>query len=421
MADEVEVGVHCDLQGEPRRVGTLYRQAGRGRETVSFQYHPAWLEHPARFSLEPALVLGRGTFHPAAGADVFGSIGDSAPDSWGRRLLQRKERRLAREAGRAPRTLQEIDYLLGVADIARMGALRFKRPGDVDFQAPSTDGVPRLVQLGALMDSARRVDSEDDADDADDALDTILAPGSSLGGARPKASVRNARGELAIAKFPKDSDEYSQERWEHIALTLAARAGIRTPRHELLAVNGRAVLLSYRFDRNGAWRIPFLSAMAMLQARDGERGSYPELVDELSRHGARARGDAAELFRRMVFNVLVSNVDDHLRNHGFLWTGAGGWVLAPAYDLNPTPTDLKARVLSTNISLDEGTCSLDLALEQAELFGLPVRDARGIAAEVGRAVSGWRELAGSLGVTGNGLERMASAFEHEDLDAARAL
>ncbi|MEQ8264432.1 HipA domain-containing protein [Pseudohaliea sp.] len=416
MEDEVEV--HCDLQGECWRVGTLYRQPGRGRETVAFQYHAAWLEHPARFSLEPALALGRGTFHPAPGADVFGSIGDSAPDTWGRRLLQRRERRLARDEGRAPRTLQEIDYLLGVTDIARMGALRFKRPGDPDFQAPSIGGVPHLVQLGALMDSALRVDREDAADDA---LDTILAPGSSLGGARPKASVRSAKGELAIAKFPKDSDGYGQERWEHITLALAATSGIRTPRHELLDVDGRAVLLSYRFDRDGARRIPFLSAMAMLQARDGERGSYPEIVDELGRHGARARADAAELFRRMVFNILVSNVDDHLRNHGFLWAGAAGWILAPAYDLNPTPTDLKPRILSTNISLDEGTCSLPLALEQAALFGLSSRDARAIAAEVGRAVSGWRELAATQGVSASELERMASAFEHEDLAAARAL
>ncbi|TIT85128.1 MAG: HipA domain-containing protein, partial [Mesorhizobium sp.] len=167
-------------------------------------------------------------------------------------------------------------------------------------------------------------------------------------------------GNLAIAKFPKETDDYSVEVWEEIAFRLAGQAGIATPKHELIKVAGKPVMLSRRFDRDGGVRIPFLSAMAMMGVKDGEHGSYPEMVDALAQHGAQGKSDAHALYRRVVFNVLVSNVDDHLRNHGFLWLGKTGWSLSPAYDLNPVPTDLKPRVLTTNIDLVDGTCSLDL-------------------------------------------------------------
>lgn len=409
-----EVEVHISMAGETYRVGSLFRQAARGRESVTFQYHEDWLAHPARFSLEPGLVVGRGMFHPGDSREMFGSIGDSAPDTWGRRLMQRAERRAAHKEGRAPQTLHEADFLLGVSDVARLGALRFKRFGDDAFQKPTGEGVPGFILLGRMLASAQRIERDEETDED---LSLIFAPGSSLGGARPKASVVDTAGALAIAKFPKDTDEYSIETWEHIALILAERAGIRVPRHALYRVGDKPVLLSWRFDREGDTRIPFLSAMSMLQTKDGERASYPEIVDELSRYGANARADAAELFRRMVFNILISNVDDHLRNHGFLWAGKAGWRLSPAYDLNPTPTDLKARILTTNISLDEGTCSIELALSQAELFGLSLADAKAIVGEVGRAVADWRDVARQLGQTMNQIDRLASAFEHEDMSA----
>lgn len=410
-----EIEVHISMDGETIRVGTLFRQAARGRESVTFQYHENWLAHPARFSLEPGLGVGKGMFHPGESREMFGSIGDSAPDTWGRRLMQRAERRAAHEEGRAPQTLHEVDFLLGVSDVSRLGALRFKRPGDDAFQKPTGEGVPGFIQLGRLLASAQRIERDEETDED---LSLIFAPGSSLGGARPKASVVYTAGSLAIAKFPKETDEYSIETWEHIALLLAERAGIRVPRHELHRVGDKPVLLSWRFDREGETRIPFLSAMSMLQTQDGERASYPEIVDELSRHGANARTDAAELFRRMVFNILISNVDDHLRNHGFLWVGKAGWTLSPAYDLNPTPTDLKARILTTNISLDEGTCSIELALSQAELFGLSLADAEAIVGEVGGAVAAWRGIARQAGQTETQIDRMASAFEHDDLKVA---
>ena len=211
------------------------------------------------------------------------------------------------------------------------------------------------------------------------------------------------------------------EAWEEIALRLTRQAGIVTPTHDLIDVAGRKVLLSRRFDRQGAIRIPFLSAMAMTGARDGERGSYPEIVDVLAEHGARGKTDAHALYRRVVFNVLISNVDDHLRNHGFLWRGRAGWSLSPAYDLNPVPTDLKARVLTTNIDLDEGTCSLDLLEAASGFFALTLAQGRSVIREVASVTATWRDAAKAVGVRAAEINRMASAFEHDDLRRALAL
>jgi len=362
-----DVEVHIDLEGQVRPLGILHRQASRRGETVTFEYDETWLGDANRFSIEPALTLTAGTFPPQAGQPIFGSIGDSAPDTWGRRLMQRSERRLAEREGRQVRTLGELHYLLGVADETRLGALRFRWRGEEVFQAPVHEGVPALIELGRLLQITERIERDEETDED---LQLIFAPGSSLGGARPKASVIDQHGHLSIAKFPKESDDYNIETWEEIALRLAEQAGIQTPEHALLQVAGKPVLLSRRFDRDNGWRIPFLSAMSMTGSRDGERGSYPELVDALTAHGAQAKDDAWQLYRRVVFNVLVSNVDDHLRNHGFLWSGQGGWVLSPAYDINPTPVDVKARILTTNIDLDEGTCSAELLQETAGYFGL---------------------------------------------------
>lgn len=413
-----DIEVHIDRPGGVQRVGTLHRQARRGGEAVAFEYHPDWLTDPDRFSLEPALTLNRGAFAPAAGLAMFGSIGDSAPDTWGRRLMQRAERRRAEREGRAVRTLAEADYLIGVADVSRLGALRFRYAGGAVFETPTAQGVPGLVELGSLMAVTDRIlrDEETDAD-----LQMIFAPGSSLGGARPKASVIDQHGQLSIAKFPKPDDDYSVERWESVALTLAGMAGVRVAAHELIEVAGQAILLSRRFDREGEGRIPFLSALSMMGLKDGERGSYPELVDVLAQTGAQAQRDAAELYRRMVLNVLISNVDDHLRNHGFLWLGQGGWTLSPAYDLNPTPVDVKARILTTTIDLDDGTCDLALVLAVAGLFSLSDAEARDIVREVAQVTRGWRDVAAAAGARPAEIRRMQSAFEHDDLVRALAL
>lgn len=410
--------IHIDLNGQTKPIGLARSNRVRGNETILFEYTNEWLREPERFSLEPTLTLTPGPFAPPSGRAVFGSIGDSAPDTWGRRLMQRNERRLAEKQGRTVRTLSESEYLLGVSDQTRLGALRFRWRQEQEFQSPTHEGIPALIQLNRLLHSTERILRNEETDED---LQLIFAPGSSLGGARPKASVIDNHGHLSIAKFPKETDEYSMETWEEIALRLAKRAGITTPHHQLLIVARKAVLLSRRFDRADGMRIPFLSAMAMLSARDGERGSYPEIVDAINRNGAQAKKDAHELYRRMTFNVLISNVDDHLRNHGFLWQGKAGWVLSPAYDINPVPADLKARVLTTNINLDEGTCSLDLLEESAEFFGLSLAAGRAIIKEVAIATATWRETAKIVGAKAKEVNRMASAFEHDDLNRALAL
>lgn len=409
--------VHLSVDGGTRRIGHARSNRARGKETVHFEYADEWLKDTDRFALEPVLPLTRGGFQPPAGQAIHGSLGDSAPDTWGRRLMQRAERRQAEREGRAMRTLMESDYLLGVADETRLGALRFRRAGEEEFLASSRAGVPALVKLGALLESTERILRDEETDED---LQLVFAPGSSLGGARPKASVIDQHGRLSIAKFPKETDGYSIETWEEIAMRLADRAGITTAGHELLRVAGKAVLLSRRFDREETRRIPFLSAMAMMGAKDGDGGSYPEMVDALSAQGAQAKRDAHELYRRVVFSVLISNVDDHLRNHGFLRRDKSGWVLAPAYDLNPVPVDLKARVLTTNIDLDEGTCSIDLLESAAGYFALSLADARSILGQVAGATRRWREVARDVGASSAEVERMASAFEHDELRQALA-
>ena len=413
-----DVEVHIALNGETRPLGLLRRHTGRRHESITFEYDHAWLNAGDRFSIEPALALTRGIFPSPRNQPVFGSIGDSAPDTWGRRLMQRAERRQADRDGRPPRTLGEADYLLGVSDETRLGALRFRWAGEDIFQAPPRDGVPALIVLGRLLEITERILRDEETDED---LQMIFAPGSSLGGARPKASVIDQHGHLSIAKFPKETDEYSIETWEEVALRLAECAGVPTPRHELIEVAGKSVLLLRRFDRINGTRLPFLSAMSITGLADGEHGSYPELVDALAVHGAAAKADAIDLFRRMTLNVLISNVDDHLRNHGFLWRGRDGWSLSPVYDLNPTPTDVRPRILTTSIDLDEATCSLDLVEGAAEFFGLGLAEARSIIGEVGRAVATWREVAAATGASPREIRRMASAFEHDDLARARAL
>lgn len=413
-----EALVYVDLQGAPQLVGRLWARIRTGRESATFEYDETWLAHRDRFSLEPALMLGPGPFHTPSGKPLFGAIGDSAPDRWGRVLVRRAERRRAEREGQAPRTVREIDYLLMVDDEARQGALRFaEREGGQFLAEHGPTKIPPLIELPRLLSAAEHVMSETDSDED---LRLLLAPGSSLGGARPKASVRDRDGHLAIAKFPNKGDEVNAVLWEALALTLAAKAGIPVPAWRIETVAGKPVLLLRRFDREQRMRVPFLSAMSMLGAKDNEIRSYMEFVDVLRQHGAAPKEDMHALWRRIVFSILISNTDDHLRNHGFLWTGPAGWRLSPAYDLNPVPSDIKPRVLSTAIDLDDATASLKLALQVASYFELSEDEAHQIAKQVGQAVARWRQAAKKLGITATEIGRMASAFEHEDLNLALA-
>lgn len=415
---ETDVLVYLDIEGKPLLVGRLWTHVRKGRESATFEYDPSWLEYADRFSLEPALTLDPGPFHTPSDKPLFGAIGDSAPDRWGRALMRRAERRRAERAGETPRTLLEIDYLLRVDDEARQGALRFAHVAGGPFLAEhDATRIPPLIDLPQLLSAAERVAGDADSDED---LRLLLAPGSSLGGARPKASVRNRDGHLAIAKFPRKDDEINTVLWEALALTLAAKAGIEVPDWRLERVADKPVLLLRRFDRVATTRIPFLSAMSMLGAHDNETRSYLEFVDALRQHGAAAREDMRALWRRIVFSILISNTDDHLRNHGFLYGGPDGWRLAPAYDINPVPTDIKPRVLTTAIDIDDGTASLGLALSVAGYYELGDDEARAIIAEVGRVVATWRKEAEHLGLSATEINRMASAFEHDELKRALA-
>lgn len=407
---DTEVFVYVDVDGASRLAGRLWARVRQNRQSATFEYDQTWLDYRDRFSLEPALKLGPGPYHTAGDKPLFGATGDSAPDRWGRVLMRRAERRRAERAGETPRTLMEIDYLLMVNDEARQGALRFAAtPGGPFLATHDAIPIPPLVELPRLLSAADHVTS-DSASDED--LRLLLAPGSSLGGARPKASVRDRDGALAIAKFPHRGDEIDTMRWEAVALTLATNAGISTPQWRLENISDRSVLFSRRFDRQGGVRIPFLSAMSMLGASDNEARSYLEFVDVLRQYGATPKDDMHALWRRIVFSILISNTDDHLRNHGFLYEGPDGWRLAPAYDLNPVPVDIKPRILTTAIDLDDGTASLDLAMSVAGYFELTPDKARGIISEVEGAVVEWREVAGVLGIGAGEINRMASAFEH---------
>jgi len=415
---DTEVLVYVDLDGVPQLAGRLWARLRKDRESASFEYDSGWLRSPARFSLEPALTLALGAYHTAPDTPLFGALGDSAPDRWGRALMRRMSRRDGERAGRTLRTLHEIDYLLMVDDETRQGALRLAtQAGGPFLREHDTTRVPPLLELPRLLSAAERVIDEEDTDED---LRLLFAPGSSLGGARPKASVRLGDGSLAIAKFPRRDDEISTVVWEAIALALAARAGIAVPVARLEDIAGKPVLLVTRFDRADGRRIPFLSAMSMLGARDRETRSYLEFVDVLRQRGAAPRADMEALWRRIVFSILISNTDDHLRNHAFLYEGQNGWRLSPAYDLNPVPADIKPRVLATAITEEDTTASLELAFDVAGYFEITDARAREIAAQVAAAVATWRVEADRRGVTRQEINRMASAFEHRDFDMARS-
>lgn len=397
--------------GTDHRVGTLWTRVRGARESASFEYAASWRAAPAGFALDPELPLAPGRFHTER--SLFNAFSDPMPDRWGQTLLRRNERTRARVEGRGARTLFAADFLALVDDETRLGAMRFRDVGSETFLTTGSK-VPPLVALPKLLRAAARVVADEETDDD---LLLLLAPGTSLGGARPKASVRRADGTLAIAKFPSRDDDWSITRWEATTLALAERAGITIPTHELVTVAGKPVLVVARFDRDGAERVPYMSALTALAARDGDPRSYVELADTLRQIGGAVSRDLPELWRRLVFNVLVSNTDDHLRNHGFLHR-PGGWRVAPAFDLNPMPVDVRPRVHALALDETDATSSFETAMRVAPSFGLSMSRARTIAKEVSTAVKTWRKVAARHGLSARQIDRMASAFEHADADAA---
>ena len=403
-----EIIVSISLNSETIKVGTLWPHMLRGRESCSFEYAKSWLEHPKRFALEPSLTLTKGSFHTNAQA-IFGAIGDSAPDRWGRVLMRRAANYKARYENTTSRTLFEIDYILGVNDIARQGALRFSTPENPEvFQAPKDKtAIPPLIKLPQLMSATERLIADEETSED---LQLLLAPGSSLGGARPKASILDQNGSLAIAKFGSKHDEFNIVAWEAVALELAKQAGINVPEWRLENILGKHVLIIKRFDRESEQRIPFLSAMSMLSAKDNEQHSYLEIAYALLQYGASPEADTHELWRRIVFSIMIANTDDHLRNHGFLYKPYKGWRLSPAYDMNPTPIEIKPRILTTAIDFENTQADIEIAKAVAKEFRLTPNKANQIINEVSSAAQNWRKVASNYGISKQECDRMASAF-----------
>lgn len=408
------IEVYADWMGleTAARLGTLFVQETRGKEVFSFEYDDAWLRRDDNRVLDPDLRLYKGPQYVGMDKPNFGLFLDSSPDRWGRVLMRRREAILARKEARPPRRLGEADYLLGVYDQNRMGALRFKERGGEVFQSSDRFmAAPPWSTLRDLEYASFLVEREEEDEVLDPWLAMLIAPGSSLGGARPKASVVDEKGELWIAKFPGKDDERDVGAWELLVSELARDADIEMSGCRLDSFSKRgSTFLTKRFDRVGAGRIHFASAMTLLGRKDGDDAetgaSYLELAEFIMRFGSRPEADLRQLWRRIVFFIAVSNTDDHLRNHGFLLDDKG-WRLSPAYDINPSPDSA-----GLSLAVNEHDNSLDfaLALSVAKYFRLTVQDAQAIIDSVRSTAATWRERAVRLGIASSEIDRMERAF-----------
>jgi len=413
--------------GDGPQVGTLHYDTQGRRENAAFEYSAEWLAAKDHHALEPSLPLVAGPqFHKqiADGSVFHAVISDCEPDGWGRQIIRRdhaKRRQEAREAGDDvdPSALNTLDFLLAVDDSSRVGALRFQDEKGI-FQRALEQGrrtAPPLIELSALLAASRAVEthSETAAD-----LAYLRGRGTSLGGLRPKCTVIDDDGHLAIGKFPSVSDERAVTKGEVLALHLAKNAGITAAEARLVDSDGSSVALIRRFDRDGDRRILFVSSATMMsvERRDGEDHSYTEIVDAIRVHCAHAQADIDELWRRIAFSVLITNIDDHLLNHGFLYECGELWRLSPAFDLNPSPE--RIREFKTWISEDAGpAATIDGLMTVVPYFKIPLKRAKAILAEVERAVATWRETGLSIGMTEQELDQFADAFEHAERAAAR--
>ena len=403
MNDTIEV--HIDTPDGTSIVGRFRYVNRRHSQSSAFEYADEWLRGTNAFAIDPEnLPLHEGAFYTSSDKSVLpGALRDAAPDRWGRQLI----RRALGKAGER-RTLSEIDYLLGVADHTRIGALRFRREGENSFDHQIANfRVPPLIQLPALINAADAVHTNTET--AKD-LKLLLNEGSPLGGARPKSAVEDKDGSLAIAKFPKSDDDRSIPHGEVLAMTLARQVGLTVADARLLDVVGRPVALIRRFDRVRNQRIPFLSAMSLLGLNDGDEGTYTDIAEIIRMYSSSPTQDLNELWKRVVFNVLIGNLDDHLRNHGFLYDRNGRWRLSPAYDLNPVPLAEKARELTTWISEQGPEADLDLAREAAPFFALKKKQAEAIIDEISAALKSWQSTARRLGMNSRDIDIYTTAI-----------
>jgi serine/threonine-protein kinase HipA len=411
MTTEVYVYAHWEEFKEPVLVGTLRSSVIRRKEHFRFSYDDNWLNSPWAQQIDPDLSLYSGDQHSEDDRN-FRVFLDSCPDRWGRLLMKRREAIQARRESRSPSVLNEIDYLLGVHDLHRTGALRFKRTLDGPFlNNEERLAAPPLSSLRELEFAARQVEDNADTDDPEYLkwLYMLMSPGSSLGGARPKASVIDETGQLWIAKFPSRHDDYDIAAWEYLAYKLALSARVSMPESRIEKLGSAwHTFLTRRFDRSPGRRHHFTSAMTQLGYYDGDyEASYLELAQFLTQHGINTKADLAQLWRRIVFYIAISNTDDHLRNHGFIYH-RGGWLLSPAYDVNPvTP----ASGLHLNITDSDNSLDYELALEVIEFFQLNKEQALKIKNEVLISVARWRLVANDIGISRQEQQMMESAFK----------
>jgi serine/threonine-protein kinase HipA len=417
----IEVWADWHFMTEPKRVGVLDAASTRGKEIFSFTYDSDWLNTPPSgthpLQIDPKLQLYSGKFYIDDEQKNFGVFLDSSPDRWGRTLMLRREALLAKQESRAPRALMESDYLLGVYDKTRMGALRFKFPGGAFLDHQSGHPTPPWMSLRELEQASLFLEADHSEDEPkfSEQHKLLFAPGYSLGGARPKSSVLATDESLWIAKFPSLGDLNDVGGWEIMAWELAKQCQLNVPLAKAQKFASRHhTFLVKRFDRtNSGRRIHFVSAMTLLERKDGDGfqsgASYLEIADWIIQNGAPefVNNDLEELWRRIVFSISVSNSDDHLRNHGFLLTESG-WRLSPAYDINPNEL---ADGLSLNISQDSNALDFELALSVAEDFRIDLAPAKAILTETQKVISTWPAVATRYGIPRSEQQRMGKAFK----------
>jgi serine/threonine-protein kinase HipA len=411
MSESLEVWLDVDFLPERLLVGRLAHDRG----AVRFSYAPAWLKHPLSFALDPDLTLGEGAFHPRPEQGNFRIFDDSAPDRWGQMLMRRREALAAKDEGRPMRTLRAWDFLVGVQDVTRPGALRFRRENTTAFLADDTLSIPPVAHLRELERVADELTAKrnDDLDSLRRWLAVLVAPGSSLGGARPKANFVETDGTLWIAKFPARDDDRDVGAWEGLAYGLAKRSGVETAHAKVRSFGSDFHTFSVqRFDRVSGGRRFYASAMALLRKDHSEGVSYLELAEFLHRQGAKDHiaTDLEQLYRRVAFSVAIGNRDDHLRNHGFLLTPTG-WRLAPAFDLNPN-LDKAEHVL--NLDETDNRPSLATVIETAEWYVSSKDRGAQIVGEVVDETRHWRDAAARAGISRADMELTAAAFAETD-------
>lgn len=397
---------------QPVLMGSLYVNVIKGGESYSFEYDKGWLKKTGlTLTLDPELMPYSGRQYPT-GKNIFGLFADASPDRWGRVLMNKRERILAEKEGRKPSKLYDSDYLLGVYDETRMGGIRFKVNPEGPFLSDDKEtAAPPWATLRTLEEASRNFEN-DETGLTEKWLNQLIKPGSSLGGARPKATVVDTKNQLWIAKFPSKNDENDTGAWEIVAHDLAALCGLNVPEAKLEKFSplGSTFLIK-RFDRLGSKRVHFASAMTLLVKKDGasaaDGSSYLDIAAFIKSYGAQPKKDLIELWKRIVFNMAVTNTDDHLRNHAFILTDKG-WILSPLYDVNPVPYGDE---LSLNVDEDDNSISIDLAVQTAVKFGISKSDAEAVAEDILQIVrDNWEITAAGYALTRRQIEEMRPAF-----------